>query len=130
MRGQVGTLARYVRNRGRPGGSSTARSTRSAGAFRSRGRGRARHAPLPPTKPGAFHKGCPVAFRDLRVLTVTYRGFDKHNHSGQLIVNKSAAAPLAKVFHRLYVIHFPIHHMSIATIYTKHGPADGDPTGS
>jgi hypothetical protein len=82
------------------------------------------------TKSGAYHKGCPVGFSGLRVLSVTYRGFDKHNHTGQLIVNRSAAAPLAKVFHRLYVIHFPIHHMSIATVYTKTGPKDGDPSGS
>src|SRR4051795_5081160 len=65
------------------------------------------------TKSGAYHKGCPVTFSDLRVLKVTFRGFDKHNHTGQLIVNSKAAPGLAKVFHRLYVIHFPIHHMTI-----------------
>src|SRR4051794_10631938 len=31
-------------------------------------------------KGGAYHTGCPVGLNDLRVLTVTYRGFDKHNH--------------------------------------------------
>jgi hypothetical protein len=79
-----------------------------------------------------WHKGCPVGLSDLRVLTVTHRGFDHHNHTGQLIVNKRAAAPLASVFHRLYVLHFPIRHMTIDSVYgTKaQQPADGDVSGS
>ena len=83
-------------------------------------------------KGGVWHRGCPVALSDLRVLTVTYRGFDKHNHTGQLVVNKNAAAPLAKVFHRLYVIHFPIRHLSIAAVYGPRSqqPKDGDVSGS
>lgn len=78
-----------------------------------------------------WHAGCPTSLSDLRVLTVTHRGFDKHNHSGQIIVNKSAAGPLAQVFHRLYLLHFPIRHMSIATMYERgQVPKDGDVTGS
>jgi D-alanyl-D-alanine carboxypeptidase len=76
-----------------------------------------------------WHKGCPVALSDLRVLTVTHRGFDKHNHSGQLIVNKTAAPRLATAFHRLYLLHFPIRHMSIDSVYRQQ-PKDGDVTGS
>jgi hypothetical protein len=74
---------------------------------------------------------CPVGLSSLRVLTVTYRGFDGRPHTGQLVVNRLAAAPLARVFHRLYRIRFPIHHMTLA-IYDPHSsePADGDPTGS
>ncbi|MEA2495936.1 MAG: hypothetical protein QOJ29_3847 [Thermoleophilaceae bacterium] len=82
-------------------------------------------------KGGFWHQGCPVGLNDLRLLTVTHRGFDKHNHTGQLIVNKKAAAPLATVFHRLYVIHFPIRHLSIETVYVKSKfPKDGDTSGS
>jgi len=79
-----------------------------------------------------WHKGCPVSLSDLRVLTVTHRGFDKHNHGGQLIVNKNAAPRLAAVFHRLYQLHFPIRHMSIKSMYgpRSHQPKDGDVTGS
>jgi hypothetical protein len=79
-----------------------------------------------------WHKGCPVSLSDLRVLTVTHRGFDKHNHSGQLIVNKNAAARLATVFHRLYELHFPIRHMSIRSMYGPRSqqPPDGDVTAS
>jgi hypothetical protein len=82
-------------------------------------------------KGGFWHKGCPVGLNDLRVLTVTHRGFDKHNHTGQLIVNRKAARPLAKVFHRLYVIHFPIRHLDLQTVYVKSKfPKDGDTSGS
>jgi hypothetical protein len=79
-------------------------------------------------KARVWHKGCPVSLSDLRVLTVTYRGFDKHNHTGQLVVNKGAAHSLAKVFHRLYVIHFPIRNMSLEGVYGN--KVVEDPTGS
>jgi hypothetical protein len=81
---------------------------------------------------GFWHQGCPVPLAGLRVLTVTYRGFDGRSHTGQLIVNQSAAAPLARVFERLYALRFPIHHMSIADVYgpVRSRPADGDPSGS
>src|SRR5438270_118521 len=29
---------------------------------------------------GAWHPGCPVALSDLRVLSVSYRGFDRSRH--------------------------------------------------
>ena len=77
---------------------------------------------------GFWHKGCPVSLSDLRVLRVTYWGFDGHAHTGQLVTNKRAAAPLANVFHRIYRLHFRIHYMSIRDTYTRHGPAD--PSGS
>src|SRR3954447_13404206 len=81
---------------------------------------------------GFWHRGCPVGLGDLRVLTVTYRGFDKHNHSGQLVTNKNAASKLAAVFRQLYRIHFPIHNLSIAKTYGTGGKrsAEPDPTGS
>ena len=95
-------------------------------------------SPLPTTvrselvKGHYWHKGCPTPLSHLRLLMVTFRGFDKHNHKGQLVVNKTAAGPLAKVFRKLYELHFPIHHMSIATTYGVDGkpPKPSDPTGS
>jgi hypothetical protein len=79
-----------------------------------------------------WHRGCPVTFADLRVLTVRYRGFDGRAHRGQLIVNRRVAAPLAQVFRRLYELRFPIRHMQLADTYgaRKNLPADGDFTAS
>jgi|SRR5438270_3591534 len=80
---------------------------------------------------GAWHPGCPVALSDLRVLSVSYRGFDGNTYTGQLVVNRSAAAPLAVVFRRLYALRFPIRHLSLAAVYgpAGSGPADGDVSG-
>jgi hypothetical protein len=94
--------------------------------------------PLPSTvkselkKGGYWHKGCPVSLNDLRVLTVSYRGFDKHNHTGQVVTSAKAVGPLSTVFHKLYNLHFPIHHLSIDGTYGPPGKAvtDGDPSGS
>jgi hypothetical protein len=81
---------------------------------------------------GFWHSGCPVGLSSLRVLTVTYRGFDGRSYTGQLIVNGSAARGLAHVFHVLYGHHFRIHHMQLSDMYgPAHSiPADNDITGS
>jgi hypothetical protein len=58
-----------------------------------------------------WHRGCPVGLSRLRVLIVTYRGFDDLAHTGRLVVNSAAAGPLVKVFHRLYRLRFDIRRM-------------------
>ena len=57
------------------------------------------------------HRGCPVALSDLRLITLTYRGFDGRDHTGRLIANREAAAALVTVFRRLYEARFPIRRM-------------------
>jgi D-alanyl-D-alanine carboxypeptidase len=81
---------------------------------------------------GEWHQGCPVPLSGLRLLTLRYWGFDDRAHTGQLVVNASAVAPLSTVFGKLYDMHFPIHHMAFAYIYDKNAriPADGDLSGS
>src|SRR5438477_11983766 len=69
----------------------------------------------------AWHSGCPVPLTGLRLLTVSYWGFDRRAHWGQLIVNADAAAPLATVFRRLYTLRFPIRHMSVLEEYGPKG---------
>ena len=93
--------------------------------------------PLPPAvhsevQARYWHEGCPVPLSDLRLLTVSYWGFDKRMHHGQLVVNEAAVAPLTKVFRRLYKLRFPIRHMRLANMYgpPKGRPHDGDVTGS
>lgn len=93
--------------------------------------------PLPPSVranlvEGRFwQRGCPVPLADLRVLTVTHWGFDGRAHRGQLIVNESAAAPLARVFGQLYRLRFPIRHLRL-DIYEpgRKLPPHGDVSGS
>jgi D-alanyl-D-alanine carboxypeptidase len=79
----------------------------------------------------AWHPGCPVPLWQLRVLSVSYRGFDRQTHTGQLVVNRSAAGSLAAVFRKLYDLHFPIRHMRVADAYgpSRSRPRDGDVSG-
>jgi len=94
--------------------------------------------PLPPPVRAqisgrSWHPGCPVPLSRLRVLTVSYWGFDARTHTGQMVVNAAVAYPLVKVFRRLYAIRFPIHHMSLRDMYgppSTPRPRDGDFTGS
>ena len=99
------------------------------------------HASVQPLSPAVraqivsareWHSGCPVPFSQLRVLTVAYRGFDGRDHTGGLVVDETAAAPLRAVFRRLYAMHFPIHHMKLSDTYgpRRGQPSDGDITAS
>ena len=80
-------------------------------------------------KAHVYQPGCPVGLSDLRLLTVTHRDFAGRPQTGQLVVNKSAAQPLARVFGKLYRLYFPIRYLSLDAAYTKR-PAGGDVSGS
>ena len=72
-----------------------------------------------------WHTGCPVPLSHLRVLSVTYRGFDGVAHTGRLVVNESRSRAAQRgVFRRLYALAFPIRHMALSDTY---GPASGRP---
>jgi hypothetical protein len=79
-----------------------------------------------------WYTGCPVPLSQLRVLHVTYWGFDGRAHPGGLVVNEAAVAPLSKVFQRLYELRFPIRHLTIADEYGPAAtqPKDGDISGT
>jgi hypothetical protein len=79
-----------------------------------------------------WHKGCPVVFSQLRVLTVRYHGFDRRSHWGSLVVNARVAPKLQTVFAKLYAMRFPIHHMQFGDTYgsLENVPKDGDFTAS
>lgn len=80
---------------------------------------------------GHWKPGCPVPLRDLRLLTVTHWGFDGRAHRGQLIVNREVAAPLARVFRRLYAFRFPIRYMRVDSYAPGFVlPAHNDVSGS
>jgi D-alanyl-D-alanine carboxypeptidase len=76
----------------------------------------ARVQPIPPAMRAqmtgvSWHRGCPVALDDLRLITLTYRGFDGRAHTGRLVANRTAAPALVAVFRRLYAVKFPIRRM-------------------
>ena len=79
-----------------------------------------------------WHPGCPVPLAHLRLLTFSHWGFDGRVRTGQLVVNERWAAPLARVFRRLYQLRFPIRHLRLADAYgpARSIPADGDISGA
>jgi hypothetical protein len=79
-----------------------------------------------------WREGCPVPLTALRLLTVSYWGFDGATQTGEIVVNANAAGPLAKVFRQLYRLHFPIRHMRFADVYgpKRSRPGDRDISGS
>lgn len=79
---------------------------------------------------GEWHRGCPVWMSELRVLTYHYYGFDHTAHLGQIVVNKSVAHGLAKVFAKLYGRRFPIRDGAFASTYGPHPDQSGDVTAS
>jgi D-alanyl-D-alanine carboxypeptidase len=90
-------------------------------------------APLRASLQGeSWRPGCPVSLSQLRLLAVLHWDFEGKVRTGQLVVNEDVAAPLAKVFRRLYRLEFPIRHMRLDDMYgpKRARPADGDVTGS
>jgi hypothetical protein len=61
----------------------------------------------------SWHRGCPVALGDLRLLRVTYWGFDDRPHRGRLVVNERYDEQLVAVMKRLYHLRFPIRRMQL-----------------
>ncbi len=59
----------------------------------------------------SWHPGCPVAFTRLRLITMTYRGFDRKVHIGRMIVNAAVTGKLILVFRQLFAMRYPIRQM-------------------
>jgi hypothetical protein len=75
---------------------------------------------------------CPVPLSGLRLMTLSYWGFDGKVHTGQLVTNAVSVGPLTSVFRTLYSMHFPIHHMKLTDAYgpVSEWPKDLDVTYS
>jgi D-alanyl-D-alanine carboxypeptidase-like protein len=65
----------------------------------------------------SWHAGCPVALSDLRLIRLTYWGFDRTAHRGKLVVNERWANDIAVVFRKLYDARFPIRKMRLVDRY-------------
>ncbi len=65
----------------------------------------------------SWHRGCPVGFADLRLLSLSHWGFDGRPHRGRLVVNRDAAAAMLKTMRSLYRLRFPIRQMRLVDAY-------------
>ena len=62
-------------------------------------------------KSGSWSPRCPVPLDDLRLVTLTYWGFDERAHTGHLVCNRDAVTPIVNALHRLYAERFPIRRI-------------------
>ena len=65
----------------------------------------------------SWHPGCPVGPGSLRVLRLTYLGFDGRAHTGTLVVSAKVASDVRYAFRRLYEKRFPIRGMKRVDLY-------------
>ncbi|MGH3137175.1 MAG: M15 family metallopeptidase [Gaiellaceae bacterium] len=65
----------------------------------------------------SWRRGCPVALRDLRLLTLSHRDFGGRTRTGRLIVHRDVARDVLGVFRRLYDARFPIRRMTPVDAY-------------
>ena len=65
----------------------------------------------------SWRKGCPVGPKDLRLIDLSYFGFDGKTHRGQLIVASAVAHEVADAFGDLYFQKFPIARMKTVDKY-------------
>jgi hypothetical protein len=61
----------------------------------------------------SWRRGCPVGLHSLRLLRLSYWGFDHAGHRGELVVNESAAAALTRAFRLLFAARYPIRQMRV-----------------
>ena len=76
----------------------------------------------------SWRPGCPVAVTDLRLVSVSFVGFDGASHRGELIVHRTIATRTVAAFRSLYAQRFPINRMETAEKFL--GPDDFGPDGS
>src|SRR3954447_17131180 len=65
----------------------------------------------------SWHRGCPVPPRDLRLVRLSYWGFDGRAHTGRLIVHRDAVVAVRRALHSLYDARFPIRQMRLIDDY-------------
>jgi len=69
----------------------------------------------------SWHAGCPVGPSQLRLLRVTFVGFDGRAHTGAIVVHRDVGGDVVTVFRRLYDARFPIRRMEPVS---KYGASD------
>jgi hypothetical protein len=65
----------------------------------------------------SWREGCPVGFDALRLVRITYWGFDDQPHRGRLVIHRRWAAEIVDVFRRIYDREFPIRRVRLVDDY-------------
>jgi hypothetical protein len=65
----------------------------------------------------SWREGCPVGFDMLRLVRITYWGFDDEPHRGRLVIHRRWADEIVEVFRRIYDGEFPIRRVRLVDNY-------------
>jgi D-alanyl-D-alanine carboxypeptidase len=65
----------------------------------------------------SYRAGCPVAPAQLRLVRLSYWGFDGRPHAGRLVVSRRVTGDVVTVFRRLYAARFQIRRMVPISAY-------------
>jgi hypothetical protein len=76
----------------------------------------------------SYRPGCPVGPAQLRLLRLSFWGFDDAGHVGELIVNAKIADQTVAAFHQMWNDKFPINRMETADKFLT--GADFDASGN
>jgi len=68
-------------------------------------------------KGNSWRKGCPVSLNDLRYLRMTYRDFSGKDRQGEMVVNRTVATEVTRIFRELYEADYPIRKMRLVSDY-------------
>jgi len=59
----------------------------------------------------SWHRGCPVGIDSLRLVTVSYWGFDGRVHDGRLVVGRRHTGAVVRALGSLFAARFPVRRM-------------------
>jgi hypothetical protein len=65
----------------------------------------------------SWHRGCPAPVAALRLLTLTYWGFDGRAHTGRLVVAATQTRAVLRAMRGLFDSRFPIRRMELVERY-------------
>jgi hypothetical protein len=65
----------------------------------------------------SWREGCPVGLNKLRLVRITYWGFDDQAHRGRLVIHRRWADEMVDVFRRIYNSRFPIRRVRLVDKY-------------
>jgi hypothetical protein len=65
----------------------------------------------------SWHRGCPVPIKRLRLIRVSFHGFDGDRHMGKLVAHRDAARALVRALRSMYRGGFKIRRMHLVDRY-------------
>jgi hypothetical protein len=65
----------------------------------------------------SWREGCPVPLSDLRLVLVSFVGYDGDPHIGELVVHADVANDVVAVFRTLFAARFSIERMELVDVY-------------